>query len=185
MPIGLISLPLRRFRREPVFPFFSYITEMITEQEVRQLVAEKFSEENLSHCLLVDIELKGTKALKVFIDSKEGVSFGECKKLSRFLEEKIEAGSLMDKNYLLEVSSPGVDRPLKFLEQYPKHKGRLFEVETQEETFTAVLKEIEDKNLIFEKKESGKNKKKANKAAKEIKEINFESIRSAKVLVSF
>lgn len=176
---------MRRFRREPVFPFFSYIIEMITEQEVRQLVAEKFSEDNLSHCFLVDIELKGAKTLRVFIDSKEGVSFGECKKLSRFLEEKIEAGSLMDKNYLLEVSSPGVDRPLKFLEQYPKHKGRLFEIQTNEGNFTAALMDVENGSLIFEKKELGKNNKKAKKAEKEIKEINFESIRSAKVLVSF
>jgi ribosome maturation factor RimP len=158
---------------------------MITEQEISQMVAEKFSEEGLSHCFLVDIEMKGTKALKVYIDSAEGVSFGECKKLSRFLEEKIEAGSLMDKDYLLEVSSPGVDRPLKFLKQYPKHLGRLFELETEEGIFTAALSEVSGDKLVFEKKEPKGKKKNVAKADKELYEINFESIRSAKVLISF
>lgn len=149
------------------------------------MVAEKFSEDKYTHCFLVDIEMKGSKLLRVFIDSVEGVSFGECKALSRFLEEKIELDSLMDSNYLLEVSSPGVDRPLKYLKQYSKHQGRLFELETEEGIITGLLKEVLGEKLVFEKKDITKNKKKAKEAENNLFEINFESIKTARVLVSF
>ncbi len=153
---------------------------MLTEEKVVSFLEEKFSEEGFEDCFLVDMELKGTSSLSVFIDSVKGVSFDTCRSVSRFLESEIEEGGLMDAKYKLEVSSPGVDRPLKFLKQYPKHMGRELDVKTTEGDVRGKLVEVEDAQIVIEVKPGGKKK-----APAERKAINFDSIKSAKVLVSF
>ncbi len=81
----------------------------------------------------------------------------------------------MLKSYRLDVSSPGVDRPLIYLQQYPKHLNRLFEIEFKasdtSSTFKGRLVSVEDEVLTF-------------KSDKEIK-LKFSDIINAKVLVSF
>jgi ribosome maturation factor RimP len=152
---------------------------MLTEDQVIQILQEKFKDPELEGCFVVDIELDGTSKLRVFIDSEKGVSFSECRKISRFLEERIEQASLMNLNYLLEVSSPGVDRPLKFRRQYPKHIGRKLEVLHSEEKTVGSLKEVTEDYIILEVKEGKKNE------IVRSQKIEFKSIASAKVLISF
>ncbi len=62
--------------------------------------------------------------LEVFIDAAGGVTSDVCAEVSRELGAALEAGNLIEGPYRLEVSSPGVDRPLKFPWQYSKHVGR-------------------------------------------------------------
>ena len=88
----------------------------------------------------------------------------------------MEEQNLLKDSYRLEVSSPGVDRPLKFLKQYPKHINRNFEIvyksgET-ENKFTGKLISIERDELNF------------NSSGKDIL-IKFNQITTAKVLISF
>ena len=158
---------------------------MVTEDFIASQVEEKFKEEEFRDYFLVDIEVKGNKKVSVYIDSKEGVSFGICKKLSRFLEEKIETENLMDERYTLEVSSPGTDRPLKYLKQFNKHIGRKLKVTTLEgDEVEGKLQEIAGNIIVLETGGKDKNKRGKNQPLKKI-EINFESIDTAVVLVSF
>ena len=65
---------------------------------------------------LVDVEYKKTGktwCLRVFIDKNQGVTVYDCQRLSREIEDLIEIHELIDNHYVLEVSSPGLDRPLK------------------------------------------------------------------------
>ena len=65
---------------------------------------------------LVDVEYKKlgkTWTLRVFIDRKQGVTVDDCQKVSRQISDLIEIDDLISNPFVLEVSSPGLDRPLK------------------------------------------------------------------------
>ena len=71
--------------------------------------------------------------LRVYIDfvtDTEGVYIGsdDCEKVSRFLSEKLDEEDPIAQNYYLEVSSPGMDRPLLTEAHYQRYTGRLVEV---------------------------------------------------------
>jgi ribosome maturation factor RimP len=75
----------------------------------------------------VEIEIRGQKdnlVVEVFIDGDTGVDAVACAEISRALGKTLDDGALRGEPYTLTVSSPGLDRPLKFPRQYPKHAGR-------------------------------------------------------------
>jgi ribosome maturation factor RimP len=67
---------------------------------------------------------KNDLAVEVFIDGDTGVNAVACAEISRALGKTLDEGVLRDEAYSLTVSSPGIDRPLRFPRQYPKHAGR-------------------------------------------------------------
>ncbi len=134
---------------------------------------------NSRDLLLIDSVLRGDNKLRIieiFIDGEAPVTSDLCSEISYIIKEVIEAEELIDSNFRLDVSSPGVDRPLKFLIQYPKHINRKFELKfasgDEVKNVKAKLTGVEGNVLIFN---DGKN---------EIR-LNFEEIKSAKVLISF
>ena len=66
----------------------------------------------------------GDMVVEAFIDGDSGVDTAVCAEITRALRKTLDEGVLKDENYALTVSSPGLDRPLKFPRQYPKHAGR-------------------------------------------------------------
>ena len=81
---------------------------------------------------LVEINLRFEKremAIGVFVDTDKGISINECAEISREAAVELEKVNIIQDPYRLEVSSPGLDRPLKFLRQYPKNIGRKFRVQ--------------------------------------------------------
>ena len=82
---------------------------------------------------LVDVEYKKTGkiwALRVFIDKNQGVTVHDCQELSREIEDLIEIHELIDDHYVLEVSSPGLDRPLKKAADFLRNKGKRIQIKT-------------------------------------------------------
>jgi ribosome maturation factor RimP len=78
---------------------------------------------------LVDVKLKPGNNIQVLLDADQGVSLSQCVTYNRALYKLIEEGTLFsDGNFGLEVSSPGLDEPLRFTRQYVKNIGRLVEV---------------------------------------------------------
>lgn len=67
---------------------------------------------------------KGNLVVEVYIDGDAGVDAAACAEISRPLGKFLDEGVLKGESYELTVSSPGLDRPLKFPRQYPKHAGR-------------------------------------------------------------
>ncbi|MBI5806165.1 ribosome maturation factor RimP [candidate division TA06 bacterium] len=76
---------------------------------------------------LYDVEYSSVSgSLRVFIQRPQsGVSMGDCAKVSRKLSEELDKEDLIDSAYMLEVSSPGLDRPLKKETDYQRSLGRL------------------------------------------------------------
>jgi len=128
---------------------------------------------------VIDINFRGDnrkKIIEVFVDAEKNIDADNLAEISREINSIIEEQDIIKQAYRLDVSTPGVDRPLKFLKQFPKHINRNFEVtyKTGDETktITGKLLSVEREELIFlsDKKEIL---------------IEFKNITTAKVIISF
>ncbi len=84
---------------------------------------------------LVDIEyLKegNNMVLRVFIDNNgsDGLKIEHCEEVSKLLSKELDRENIIKESYILEVSSPGLERPLKKPEDYKKFKGKLVNIKT-------------------------------------------------------
>jgi len=131
---------------------------------------------------LVDITIKPVNNIKVFVDADTGVIIEKCVAFNRQLYKEIEESELYPAgDFSLEVSSPGLEEPLKLHRQYVKNIGRLIEVTPIEgQVLTGVMKEVGEKEITLVE-EKGKNKK------KEIVEhiIPFDNIKTTKIQIVF
>lgn len=121
-------------------------------EKIAQLLEEKYStDEAFADCFTVEIELKPGQKLFVFADSDSGMSFEKCQKLSRFLESHLDTNGWLGDKYLLEVSSPGISRPFKFLRQYVKNVGREVDVTLMDKTKqTGILLSADENQMILQ-----------------------------------
>jgi ribosome maturation factor RimP len=131
---------------------------------------------------LVSIKVKPTNNIKIFIDSDEGMSIEKCVKYNRKLYAQIEEKAIFPEgNFSLEISSPGVDEPLKMHRQYLKNIGRnvlvTFNDASEKE---GKLLEVTDTDIILEQK-TGKGKK----AETHQFVIPFENIKTTVVQIQF
>ncbi|MDQ3002608.1 MAG: ribosome maturation factor RimP [Fibrobacterota bacterium] len=85
---------------------------------------------------LVDVEIFRAgkrRVLRIYVGKRDGVNVDDCAKISRDLGTLLDADNVMqDENYVLEVSSPGLDRPFKTLKDYRRNLGRFIRVSTSE-----------------------------------------------------
>lgn len=68
--------------------------------------------------------------LRIFLDSERGITVDDCARVSRALDDLLDTADLIPTTYHLEVSSPGIDRPLRKLEHFQMHLGDIIEVRT-------------------------------------------------------
>ncbi len=131
---------------------------------------------------IVELRIKPTNNIKVFLDGDKGISIEKCVFYNRILYKKIEeSGMFPDGDLSLEISSPGLDEPLKLLRQYRKNVGRMVEVLLKDGvTIEGKLLEVFDEHIIVEEVK-GKNKK------QEIIHHNFqfEKIKATKIQILF
>ena len=80
---------------------------------------------------IVDVEYvkeAGEFYLRVFLDKENGISLSDCETVSRALSEVLDVKDPIVDNYFLEVSSPGLDRPLKKDKDFVRYQGRDIEI---------------------------------------------------------
>ncbi len=128
---------------------------------------------------LIDMILRGNennRVIEIYIDGEKNISAEDCARVSRELNSVIESQNLIESNYRLDVSSPGTDRSLIFLKQYPKHINRKFDVSYVHNNVTNILTgkllDVSGENLTF----LSNNKQII---------INFNNIKKAKVIAGF
>jgi len=76
---------------------------------------------------LVDVNIRGEKGssvIEIYVDTDNGITADECAQVSRAIALELDQRSLIAGRYRLEVSSPGLDRPMKSVRQYRKNVGR-------------------------------------------------------------
>lgn len=152
------------------------------ENKITTLLQAKFEEPDYQDYFIVDIAQNNTK-VEVFIDCDSGLSLGQCQKLSRYLEGVIDEQGWLGPKYILEVSSPGLTRPL-IPRQYVKNIGRKVKVQTESETFEGILEKVENEAVFISfttVEKIGKKKVKTDV----VKEIHFDDIKEIKIIISF
>ena len=146
------------------------------EYLVKELIA------NDPALFIVDIRIKPTNNIKVYIDGDQGVSIERLVQFNRALYRKIEEeGMYPNGDFSLELSSPGLDEPLKMHRQYVKNIGRYVEVlDTEGKKTEGKLVNAADSEIVVEE-ERGKGKK------RELitHNIPIEKIKSTKIQVKF
>ena len=110
------------------------------KKRVLKLAEDIANEQGLE---LFDVEIlgRGKLLLRVMIDREGGVTLDDCERYSRSLEALLDVENPIPVPYTLEVSSPGLDRPLRNLKDFEKHTGKLARIITAEK--------IENQNLFI------------------------------------
>lgn len=106
---------------------------------------------------LVDIELVGSSGkplIRIFIDKENGVTLDECGNFSRALSALFDVEDPISTAYILEVSSPGLDRRLKTLRDFQRSIGKLVRIITsvkieEQNIFVARITEVDVENIIL------------------------------------
>lgn len=107
---------------------------------VKELLEPILDEKNLE---LFDIEYKGLGSkgiLRVFIDKEEGVTVNDCAKISRELGALLDVHEVIPGSYTLEISSPGLTRPLRKPGDYIRYIGKTVKIKT--------LEDLDDRNVF-------------------------------------
>lgn len=133
-------------------------------------------------CFMVGVSVRPVNNVKVYIDSDTGLGIDRCVRYNRALYKRIaESGLYPDGAFSLEVSSPGVDEPLKLRRQYVKNAGRRVEVTRVDGTvLEGLMREVGEEDILVVS-ETGKGRK------KEVAEhrIPFSDIKVTRVKVVF
>lgn len=147
---------------------------------IEQMLNSILAEEPEYFC--VSVTIKPTNNIKVFIDGDEGIKIERCVYFNRQLYKLIEeAGIYPEGDFSLEVSSPGIDEPLKLHRQYKKNISRNIEVVFNDDTLQEGLLEDVTEHDIILKRTTGKGKK----AVTEQVVIPFNNIKSTTVQIKF
>lgn len=107
---------------------------------------------------LIEVEFaqqSGTRVLRVFIDAKAGITHSDCQRVSHVVSPLLDAGEWIDGRYMLEVSSPGFDRPVRRPEDFARFIGEKIKVQTVSPTggrkrFRGTLTGFEDGMITVE-----------------------------------
>ena len=154
-------------------------------QEIAQKI-RKAAENLLSEgpFFVLDVTVSSTKTgrIRMVIDGDRGVTIDDCAEISRELNQRIDGLGVLE-DYNLEITTPGVDQPLKSERQFPKHIGRELKVELNDgRTVKGRLKAITADGIQLEE-EVKKVKGKPEPAT--LTEFSFKDIKKTFVLVSF
>jgi len=148
-------------------PYFITIFEMITKEQITGLVKRQMEGTPL---FLVDVQVGAGNAIRVLVDSHEGVTIDECVEVSRSLNGQLDRDK---EDYSLEVSSPGAEAPFRVKQQYEKNTGRKVEVTLVDGTrHEGTLERVSDLSIML------------NVKGGEL-EIGFGEIKRTKAIVTF
>ena len=130
-----------------------------TTEIIREIVEPEIEKMNID---LVEVEFvkEGAKTfLRLFIDKQGGISLDDCENVSKTVSPLIDEIDPIKEAYVFEVSSPGLDRPLKNEKDFTRYKGELIEVGLYmpidgKKSFEGYL-ENKEKNMLTIKTEEG------------------------------
>jgi ribosome maturation factor RimP len=145
------------------------------EKKLSELLTE------LPGYFLVEISVKPTNNIKVFVDADQGAAIDQLSRINRALYKWVEENLFPNGDFSIEVSSPGLDEPLKLDRQYQKNIDRMVEVVLKNGLKKeGKLVSVSENEIVIEE-EKGKGKKK--EVVQHI--ILKEEIKTTKVQIKF
>jgi ribosome maturation factor RimP len=153
---------------------------MISAEFIRDCLKDELARRDL---FLVEVAVRPVNRIVVYLDSIKGITLDECLAVNRFLDSRLDRNM---EDFEVEVSSPGLDKPLKLPVQYEKNTGRLLDViRSDGSKITGKLQGISgdvihlETEVVIKDTETGKKK-----AETRMHEIRLEEIKTAKVVIS-
>lgn len=152
---------------------------MITNEQIINLITPTLKEKK---CFVVTLDIRSGNNILLEIDSIEGVKISDCVEVSRAIEHNLDRET---EDFELHVSSPGLDKPFKVIEQYQKNIGRTVQVETLENTtLKGKLISVSDEKITLEIEKKEKIGKKKKLIIENI-ELTINQIKETKIIISF
>ncbi len=131
-----------------------FLSMEITDK-VRGLIDDYLEENGIE---LVEITYKREQngmALRLLVDTPEGITINECEKLNNYLNAALDNADIINEHYLLEVSSPGLDRPILTDKDFERSIGKVLDITTYQaidgrKTHEGKLIGIDKDNIVIE-----------------------------------
>lgn len=149
-------------------------------EEIRKIAENKLADPSHFVVEVIASLSKIPRRILVIIDGDNSVNIDDCANLSRQISGVLEENGWEGENYLLEVSTPGLDQPLKLKRQYKKNIGRRVKVKLHDRQIEGKLTDVSEERITLSQ-EVGKGKKMEIQTV----ELQFSDIEKTFVLVSF
>jgi ribosome maturation factor RimP len=157
---------------------FIEIFQMDAAEEIRKIAEGKLKD---SSQFVVDVIVSSKRKpqkVTVVVDGDAGISIDDCADISREVAKVLDDSLVLTDSYVLEVTTPGLDQPLKLHRQYKKNIGRRMRIKVSDKVVEGKLVEVSDSGVTIEQ---GDGKK----IEKSVVELKFSEIDKSIVLVSF
>ena len=135
------------------------VVKTMTKREMYEAKTEEFLQPVVDEhgFELVDVEYvkEGSNwYLRAYIDKEGGIAVDDCEVISRILSDWLDKTDFIEDSYILEVSSPGLGRPLKKEKDYVRNMGKKIEIRTYRaidrcKEFTGILKAYDDTSVTI------------------------------------
>jgi ribosome maturation factor RimP len=157
---------------------------MISKKKIEELAQERIDELNRD-LFIVEINISASNSIRVEIDSAVGnIAIEDCISVSRNIEHNLDRE---EQDFELQVSSPGLDKPFRVVQQYKKNVGREVKLTAINGTkLEGLLKSANDKGVIIEttRKERLEGKKKK-VTIEEEHSFAYDEIKETKIIITF
>ncbi len=157
---------------------FIEIFQMDAAEEIRKIAEGKLKD---SSQFVVDVIVSSKRKpqkVTVVVDGDAGISIDDCADISREVANVLDDSLVLTDSYVLEVTTPGLDQPLKLHRQYKKNIGRRMRIKVSDKIVEGKLVGVNDSGVTIEQ---GDGKK----IEKSVVELKFSEIDKSIVLVSF
>ncbi|MDR3275441.1 MAG: ribosome maturation factor RimP [Endomicrobium sp.] len=143
-------------------------------KEIEDLFTPLTSKEKFEIVDVQYIKENGSRIVRIFIDKDGGVTMGDCENMSRIFSNCLDGNDILKDSYILEVSSPGLNRVLKKEESFKRFKGSKIRIQTfkpinNQNNFLGILLDFNNSKIKIDDLTSG------------IIEIEFLDIKKANV----
>ena len=158
---------------------------MLKKEVIEELAIERINELDRG-LFIVEISISSKNVIHVELDTEEGnVAINDCVSVSRNIEHNLDRE---EQDFELSVSSAGLDKPFRVLQQYVKNIGKEVKVQLKEKnnTIEGMLKHADENGIKLETttKERVEGKKKKEIVVREY-DFTFEEIKETKIVISF
>ena len=170
---------LKRGRKSPLF-----LKKMLDRKFILELIDERIAELD-NGLYVVELSISSSNVINVELDKiKGGVSVNDCVSVSRNIEHNLDREK---QDFELHVSSAGLDKPIRHVNQYSKNVGRSFKVVMNDgEKYEGELMKLTDTGIIIKQISLQKSVEKRRKIqVEEILELPFTEIKESKIVISF
>lgn len=157
---------------------------MISKKNVIALIEERISDLK-KDLYVVELSISAKNVIRVEIDKLEGyVSVEECVSISRNIEHNLDRET---EDFELHVSSAGLDKPFRHINQYKKNIGRMVQVKLIESSkIEGRLVDVDEKGIkVLHSEKKRLEKKKKKEVVEEEFQFDYAQIKETKIVVSF